>query len=172
MPKADFEANPWESDVFSPKVRFTDLSYGANAWNWNFGDGESSNIQHPTHIFPDSGTYSVTLSILSKYGCADEITKSIRINPDFAVFIPNSFTPDGDGINDSFGAKGYGITEYKMLIFDRWGELIFESYKYGDNWNGKASNKELESEVFVYKITLKDINHKTHQFIGNVNVIR
>lgn len=172
MPKANFEANPWESDVFSPKVRFTDLSYGANAWNWNFGDGATSGIQHPTHIFPDSGTYSVTLSILSKYGCADLVTKSIRINPDFAVFIPNSFTPDADGINDSFGVKGYGITEYKMLIFDRWGELIFESYKYGDNWDGKSGGKEVEAEAFVYKITLKDINFKTHQFIGNVNVIR
>lgn len=172
MPKADFEANPWESDVFSSKIRFTDLSYGANTWNWSFGDGATSNIQHPTHIFSDSGTYTVTLNIISKYGCVDAITKTIRINPDFAVFIPNAFTPDADGINDTFGAKGYGINEYSMLIFDRWGELIFESYRYGNNWDGKQKGKEVEVGVYVYKIILKDINMKSHQFIGNVNVIR
>lgn len=171
-PVANFEADPWESDIYRPKVNFTDISAGASKWFWNFGDGQTSVIKNPSNTYQDSGTYTVTMYIENQWGCADTISKTIRINPDFSIFIPNAFTPDGDGINDSFGAIGYGITEYNMYIFDRWGELIFESHKYGENWNGTTSGKESQIGVYPYRIDIKDINLKPHSFIGHINLVK
>lgn len=171
-PVANFEADPWESDIFRPEINFTDISAGASKWLWNFGDGQTSVVKNPKHLFQDSGTYTVSMYIENQWGCSDTISKTIRINPDFSIFIPNAFTPDGDGVNDSFGAVGYGITEYNMYVFDRWGELIFESHKYGENWNGFTSGKEAQVGVYPYRIDIKDINLKPHSFIGHVNLVK
>ncbi|PIQ16335.1 MAG: hypothetical protein COW67_03530, partial [Flavobacteriales bacterium CG18_big_fil_WC_8_21_14_2_50_32_9] len=72
----------------------------------------------------------------NEYGCEDTTEKIIKINPVFVIFIPNAFTPDEDGINDYFFATGYGITQIETLIFDRWGELIFEGYELESKWDG------------------------------------
>lgn len=171
-PIADFDADPWETDIFRPKVQFFDQSTGASTWLWNFGDGKTAGIKSPAHIYQDSGTYTVQLYIENQWGCSDTISKRVRINPDFSIFIPNTFTPDGDGVNETFGAKGYGITEYNMYIFDRWGELIYESHQYGVDWDGSVKGTIAQTGVYPYKIDVKDINGKSHSFVGHVNLLR
>jgi gliding motility-associated-like protein len=111
----------------------------------------------------------------NQYGCKDFITKVITIDPEFHLYIPNVFTPDGNGLNDVFQPKGIGINEndYKMLIFDRWGELIFESDNLHKGWDGsvKGSQGKATQDIYVYKIYVKDLKGKRHEFVGHVTCL-
>ncbi|MFN7014374.1 MAG: PKD domain-containing protein, partial [Bacteroidia bacterium] len=128
LPIADFSTDPNPTDIFRPTVQFNDLSIGASSWLWKFGDNTfnpDTIIQNPSHTYVDTGIFNVWLHIENVYGCKDSIAKPVNIRPDFALFIPNAFTPNGDSYNPTFAAKGYGIKEFTMYIFNRWGELIF-----------------------------------------------
>jgi gliding motility-associated-like protein len=171
-PIASFTFSPDEADLFDSEITFTDLSVVAAQWYWDFGDGTTDVIQHPVHQYLDSGSYTVVLHIENQYGCKDSTEKVVIIKPTFAVYIPNAFTPDGDNINDFFFASGYGITQLETLIFDRWGEIIFEGYQLDSKWDGTYKNLLVETEVFNYKIRAKDIFGKWHEFIGKVTLIK
>lgn len=105
----------------------------------------------------------------------DYIAKVITIDPEFHLYIPNVFTPDGNGLNDVFQPKGIGIdeTDYKMLIFDRWGELIFQSNEFRKGWDGtvKGHSKKATQDVYVYKIYVKDLKGNRHEFVGHVTCL-
>jgi len=171
-PFADFTYSPMETDLFDSEITFTHVSVVAAQWNWDFGDETAAVIQHPVHQYLDSGSYTVVLHIENQYGCKDSTEKVVIIKPTFAIYIPNAFTPDGDGINDFFFASGYGITQLETLIFDRWGEIIFEGYQLDSKWDGIYKNLLVKTEVFNYKIRAKDIFGKWHEFIGKVTLIK
>lgn len=174
LPSADFTWNPEVlSAIYQPEANFTDLSQGASVWSWNFGDGGTANSQNPSHQYGDSGTYVIWLNIENQYGCKDSIWKTIRVEPEYALYIPNTFTPDGDGNNDYFAPKGYGIEEQSMLIFDRWGEVIFEGYQLDSKWDGKVKNRSVgKTDVYTYKIETKDIKGESHTYIGKVTLLK
>lgn len=171
-PLADFSYTPDEANIYNSEISFTDLSIAPNKWFWDIGDkGTTFNIQHPVYEYADSGNYPVTLFVENSYKCKDTVTKIIRIEPAFALWIPNAFTPDSDTKNDAFYAKGYGIDEFEMLIFDRWGELIFEGYTMESKWDGRYKNGEIKQDVYVYKIRAKDVFGKWHEYIGKVTIV-
>jgi len=127
QPAAAFSADPIVTTIMSPTVSFTDLSSGASAWTWTFGDAlGGSTQQHPTYTYADTGYYQVMLITTNQYGCADTAYLGIDINDDFTFYAPNSFTPNGDGKNDTWSPYGIGIDagDYRLLIYDRWGNLI------------------------------------------------
>ena len=95
------------------------------------------------------------LIVTNQFGCTDTITLKLTIGPDFSFYVPNAFTPNGDGVNNGFNGKGEGIAEYEMNIFDRWGELIFHSNSLTDNWDGvsKFRATQCQQDVYVYKIS-------------------
>jgi gliding motility-associated-like protein len=177
-PHASFYA-PAHTTVVSPSVHFTDYSSSATQWTWNFGDNlnpttNTSTEQNPTHIYSDIGYYCVKLVTTNAF-CADSITSCIWIDPEFVLYIPNAFTPnDGNGTNDEFYPKGQYIKEYSMRIYDRWGNTIFTSDELNKHWNGKANggSEVAQSDVYVYVITVKDVNDINHKVIGNVTLIR
>ncbi|MBW6483437.1 MAG: PKD domain-containing protein [Vicingaceae bacterium] len=171
-PFADFTYSPMETDIYDSEITFTDLSVVADQWNWDFGDEASAVIPHPVHQYLDSGSYTVVLQIENQYGCRDTTQKTVKINPTFAIYIPNAFTPSGDKVNDFFFASGYGITQLETLIFDRWGEIIFEGYQLDSKWDGTYKGTFAKTEVYTYKIRAKDIFGKWHDFIGKVTLIR
>ncbi|HRD40555.1 MAG TPA: gliding motility-associated C-terminal domain-containing protein, partial [Bacteroidia bacterium] len=115
------------------------------AWNWYFYSNatNTSNMQHPTFYYPEAGTYPVTLVVKSDKGCIDTITKIIVVGEDFGIYIPNAFTPNGDGLNDFFQPKGFGIKDYELEIFDRWGERIFNTKVFEEGWDDDISLKHL-----------------------------
>ena len=114
-PVANFQYTPDYITVNDPFVRFTDLSINPETWEWNFGDGSPHDfVTNPSHLYSsDTGTYTVTLIVNNRFNCDDSIAYQLVINPDYTIYIPNSFTPNDDGINESFKVYGRGL---KMLL--------------------------------------------------------
>ena len=148
------------------------------SWYWDFGTGEtlSPNQSNPTYGYPftNGGTYNTTLTVYNAYGCSDVISKEIIVEPYFTFYIPNVFSPDYDGKNDTFFGVGIGISEYEITIFDRWGEKIFESKDIEIGWDGRAKGgaEIAQQDVYVWKVNLKDIFNKKHEYLGKVTLIK
>ena len=175
-PTANFSYSPLDVTLFDPLVYFTDLSlFNIASWQWNFANLGASAMQHPNFTFPgeDTASYPVTLLVTNDNGCTDSITKLVKINGETGVFVPNAFTPDGDNLNEFFAPQGFGVSPegYAFLIFDRWGEVIFESYSPFDGWNGTYKGKVVQNGTYVWKLNYKDTNGKKFQNIGKVTII-
>ena len=175
-PTANFSYAPTDVTIFDPLVYFTDLSFfNINSWQWNFANLGNSAQQHPNFTFPgeDSASYPVTLWVTNADGCTDSITKIVKINGETGVFVPNAFTPDFDNLNETFSPKGYGVSPdgYSFLIFDRWGEIIFESYIPFEGWNGSYKGNIVQNGTYVWKLNYNDTNGKNYQLIGKVAII-
>jgi gliding motility-associated-like protein len=176
VPVADFFPSPFRTDIYSPEIIFTNTSDGATTALWNFADGQSSSSYNTTHSYAEPGKYGVLLTVCNTFGCCDTITKFVKVDGSFTYFVPTAFTIDGDNINELFFAKGVGIdTErYLLQVFDRWGELIWETTDLNQGWNGVAKNGDLaNSAVYVWKASVweKDKNLH-HNFIGHVTLLR
>ncbi|MES2287208.1 MAG: PKD domain-containing protein [Bacteroidota bacterium] len=174
-PAAAFSAQPKTTTITDPVISITDLSVGANIWNWNFGDLTSSAIFNPSpHTYSDTGSYTITLITSTTYGCVDSTFQTIIIEPDFVFYIPNAFTPNGDGMNDSFSGKGAFIAEFKMNIFDRWGNMIFVSNDINISWDGKGNkSKDIAlPDQYIYSISVIDFKSRIHNYNGTVTLIR
>ena len=182
MPKAMFTANPWQVSQYDPVIHFTDQSTSdvpIITWVWNLGDGKivSPKTKNPVHKYEVGvwGTYNVKLYIINDHGCVDSITRPVEVLPEFTFYIPNAFTPNrNDGINDTFFGKGVGIVEYHIWIFDRWGNMIFNTKDINEGWDGRANNgaEIAQQDVYVWKVQLKDIFGKKHDYIGTVTLVR
>lgn len=177
LPEAKFELNPVKTTILNPTIKFTDQSIGAINWNWDFGDPTditNSTEQSPTHTYADTGNYCVLLTVTNSFNCIDTTTHCLVVAADFSFYIPNAFSPNGDGVNELFSGKGIGILEYKMRVFDRWGELIFQSDDITKQWDGRANygNEIVQQDVYVYIVDLIDIFKKKHKFVGHVTVVK
>ncbi len=179
-PTADFNYNPYKPIVNEDAdVHFTDASYGANItnWNWYFMNNASatSNLQNPVYVYKDAGQFVIALIVKSDYGCVDTTLKSILVGEDFGIYVPNAFTVNGDGVNDRFYAKGYGITKFEMNIFDRWGEKLFTSNDIQDAWDGtyqNRGNKEVKEDIYTWVINVTNVFGKAKEFTGHVTLIK
>jgi gliding motility-associated-like protein len=159
--------------VINPSFEFTDLSSpNVTAWDWNFGDGSYSAIQHPTHSFSDVGTYPIKLIVETQYGCLDTIEYQVKVNPVFTFYIPNSFTPDDNGINDLFFGSGKAYTSYEMWIFDRWGEQLFYSVDDEFHWDGTFKGEKVQQGTYVYRFYLLDWEGHDHKYKGHFTLHR
>ncbi|MCW3084739.1 MAG: hypothetical protein JWP12_2105 [Bacteroidetes bacterium] len=181
IPHAVFTA-PASTGIVVPVVPYTDQSTvqsgSITSWNWNFGEtGSSSNtshLQNPSHTFSEVGTYCAHLVVTSNNGCVDSTDVCIVIDPEFTFFVPNAFSPNGDGINDEFYGKGDFIHDFEMSIYDRWGNLLFFTDDIDKHWNGTANhgNEVAQMDTYVYVIKLKDNKDKKHQYIGSVTLVK
>jgi len=182
LPIAEFSYIPGPTVTLTDAVFFTDLSIsGIVSWAWDLGDGSTDSIQNPIHVYGDTGTYMITLIVVSQYGCVDTVEHPLKIK-DFAFYIPNCFTPNGDNDNEFFFGKGIGITEYEMWIFDRWGNLIFHC-DINDLpqtqpcwWNGRvrggSSEQIVQEDVYVWKVKFTSVFKKEYNYIGHVSVVK
>jgi gliding motility-associated-like protein len=175
VPEADFTNVPEEASILNPVISFFDASINAREWTWDFGDhSEMAHSKNTEHIFSDTGYYSVKMIATSHTGCADTVRKTVLIKGEFAVYIPNAFTPNNDGTNDKFSALGMGISDYEMLIYNRWGEKIYETKSLSDGWNGIRMDRDEKcaADVYVYKIYVVDNMGRRHDYVGHVNLVR
>ncbi len=178
-PQVNFVFTPDSIDILNPEVRFTTNSDG-KYFKWNFGDGKpTSPLKNPTHIFPDeSGKYyTVTLTAFNtKEGCTNTYSQVIVAKEPIIYYIPNSFTPNGDEINNTFQpifSSGLDPFNYSFYIYNRWGELIFESHNVKIGWDGTYGNKIVENNTYVWKIEFNEKQtEKQHVKLGHVNVVR
>lgn len=173
-PVADFNTSPDPNTIANSQIEFSDMSKGATSWEWNFGDGIGTSDQpDPVYIYKTDGTYSVRLIATSSDDCADTAYKKIIIEGGNDIYIPNAFTPNGDGLNDNFKVLGIGIQSVAMIIYDRWGEKVFEQKGSTVLWNGYNQKQAMcEPGVYVYVINVIDVNGKLRNFKGIVTLIR
>ncbi|HHZ64711.1 MAG TPA: PKD domain-containing protein [Flavobacteriales bacterium] len=180
VPVADFDATPNPTNLFNPAVTFANLSLPDPlilGSAWDFGDSSNSTMTDPIHIYEDTGTFFVELVITDANGCKDSITKIIVIEGSYILFVPTSFTPNGDGYNDYFFPKGVGIDseEFEMFIYDRWGDQIFKTEDYNLPWDGRANkgSNVAQEDVYIWVIKTRDTgNNVPHQYVGHVTLIR
>ncbi|MBA2611996.1 MAG: gliding motility-associated C-terminal domain-containing protein [Bacteroidetes bacterium] len=181
-PHSDFN---WDPDVVTTsnnQVTFNPMyKYGPiTSINWMFsGTGingyDTSNIQHPQRVFENPGKYPVMLIQRTDKGCIDSVVKFIDIIEDFNVFIPNTFTPNGDGLNDIFNIKGLGLkaTGYSMELFDRWGHSMYQTKDVTKGWDGTVKGQPAQDGVYIYKIYAVGANGEgKKEYIGHVTLMK
>jgi gliding motility-associated-like protein len=178
-PKAQFYTSPVNPTILDPTIQFTDASYApsssiTNIFWQTFGDGTDSTsiLPKPVHTYRDTGTYCITLIATNTYGCKDTNTECIFIKPYFTLYIPNAFSPNGDGDNDIFTAVGDYIFDFDMKIFDRWGGLIYHSTHVNNGWNGSMQGRAAIEDVYVYVISATDYHNKSYSYKGTVTLIK
>jgi|ETNmetMinimDraft_30_1059905.scaffolds.fasta_scaffold01482_2 gliding motility-associated-like protein len=174
VPVADFEADPYETLLEDGVINFINNSASQDimTYQWYFGDNDSSTISNPEHKYTEEGVYLVQLITTTSNGCQHEVSKDVVIHPDFAVYPPNAFTPNGDGENDTFEVKGTGVNSYLLRIYSRWGELIFESSSLEDQWDGTYKGSLVTTGTYVYSINYRSMVDKDYKIHGTVTVIR
>jgi gliding motility-associated-like protein len=160
-PTAAFTASTYEITNVYNEVYFTNHSQNATKYDWYFGDETGhSTLTNPKYSYnPDIiRNYMVTLVAKNNFGCTDTARVSIKMTEDIIFYVPNAFTPDGDEFNNTFKpivANGYDTFDYELLIFDRWGEIIFESHDTQIGWDGTYQGKLCQDGTYVWKINLK-----------------
>ena len=176
-PTAIFTADPINQSVVEPLVNFYNFSQNATSYEWNFGDGDSSFAVNTNHSFPgESIDYLVVLTAFNEVGCSD--TAAIYIHVGFILYVPNSFTPNDDERNQDFLpiiSAGYKLGTYRLNIYNRWGENVFESYDPNVGWNGTYGQSSINCEIgtYTYEIELEVLqNQEIKKLIGHVNLIR
>jgi gliding motility-associated-like protein len=176
-PKADFILSPQPTTIMAPTIYFTDKSTdinGITTWLWTFGDltDSISAIRNPVHTYGDTGTYCATLRVANAHGCSDSITQCLVIDPQYTLYIPDAFTPNSNGLNDVFMAKGEALKSFDMYVFDRWGLLLFHSSDINKGWNGKYGKHDCQEDTYVYLINIHDNYDKKHSYIGKVTLLK
>ncbi len=174
LPDADFSVDNYIVNLDFPAVEMTLLTGGLSSWSWQVDGLTFLNESSIRYEFADIGIHCILLDVTSLQGCRDTVSRCVEVVPGYSFYIPNSFSPDEDKLNDVFIPKGNGIIDFKMEIFTRWGEKLFESIDFLVGWNGidAYSNKPLPQGVYVYKIYVLDRFNKEYDYMGNVNLFR
>jgi gliding motility-associated-like protein len=173
-PHADFNFAP-QRPVENSQVDFTNSSYGAGITNYNWSFSHQPNTvntqQSPTMIFENPGGYLAVLIVTNDKGCTDTVMKPIIIGEDYGLYVPEAFTPNGDGINDEFFPKGYGIVTYEMSVFNRWGEKLFSTGDFAERWKGNYQGRSddiVEDGVYIWLIKGTNVFGKSIELTGKV----
>ncbi len=152
---------------------FSTSSPDVVSYFWDFGDGQTSTDQNPEHTYADSGYYNVMLVVTNQFGCTDTAFETVYAYPDFRFFIPNTFTPNLDALNDIFTGVGMGFIKYEMIIFDRWGVEIFHTDDINRGWDGEDRNgRRCPIGVYAYRVDLETPAQLKYRYIGHVNLLR
>ena len=176
--KAEFDISP-DTNLYKKNdpIFFIDKSIDElteiTKWYWKFGDGFSSYDQDVQHSYNQAGDFNVVLVVENFCGCLDSISRQVIVR-DFLLHIPNSFSPQGDEINDIFMPQGIGVKNYELKIYNRWGEHIFTSNDLSIGWDGshKSKTRTVQAGVYAYLINIVDIFGKKYTYNGHVNLIR
>lgn len=175
-PIADYTFIQNASNSLSQEIQFKNKSQNANGYYWQFGTFGASYDESPNFTFPDTGLVHVDLISFHPLGCSDTMTQHIDFEPKLTYFLPNAFTPNNDGLNDTFVGKGRleYITEFNLQIWNRWGEMIYESDNPAAGWNGEYNNsgKPAPKGVYVYNMVYKGPRRKLNNKKGQVTLIR
>ena len=178
-PKAGFIA-PEEVFVSNPEVQLINNStvLGNNTYNWKIDNLYQLSDINPIISLSKVGKHSITLIASTSEGCKDQISKTIELKNDFNVFIPSSFTPNFDKINDEFkpifSPFGLDTKHYEMEIFNRWGQSLFRTTDVNKGWDGSLQNnsESLKEEVYVYKIKYKDLDGNFYNKMGHLTLLK
>jgi gliding motility-associated-like protein len=173
VPTAGFTVTSNSVSIFAPFIGTIDQSVNSDSCVMNFGDGFVTSDCNFTHTYWTWGHFDITQIVYNQYGCTDTMVIPVEVRPEFRFFVPNTFTPNGDGLNDVFIPAIMGVSDYHLMIFDRWGELIFETYDVNTGWDGRYKGNKCQEDVYVWKIEYVNVvNGEKNKVIGHVNLVR
>ena len=175
-PNAAFAVEPPEVTNVFPDFRLQDQSTDALRWLWQFGDGRQYTDRNPSTAARDLGTLRITQFAYNNFGCQDSSSQILRILPEVRYFLPNAFTPNGDSVNDELRAVGIfaGMRNFRINVWNRWGEMVFQSSDPQDTWNGLKFNQGSELPVGVYTVMASYLDPKDLmiEYRGFVTLLR
>jgi gliding motility-associated-like protein len=172
-PTAAFDVNPPITSVSQAFIKITDESQGASIWEYDLGDGNYSNSPSLNHTFNEVGNYYITQFVQNEFGCTDSTQRAIEIQEDFILYVPNAFTPnDGNNRNDYFTWAISGYETFEMRVFNRWGELIFETKDPNGQWDGKYNGQKVRDGVYVWQVKALDLNGDERIITGHVSALK
>jgi gliding motility-associated-like protein len=174
-PHAFFDYSPKTVDTNDQPIQFTNLSDNGNSYHWNFGDGGSSEDTNPTHKYTSEGMYKVTLLVTAEHSCTDTFVKenAISVTAHGKISFPTVFSPNAqlDENKIFLPAIADNIAIYHLMIFNRWGVLVFESFNADAGWDGFYKNKPAKSDVYMWKVVGKYSNGRSFVFSGDVTLL-
>jgi gliding motility-associated-like protein len=175
-PKAGFEFSPFHPIEGMDEVLFTNTSSGQNlsnfSWHFNNNSGFTSSSEHTSYLFENEGIYPIAMVVSNANGCSDTLIKTITVEPNFNIYVPNAFTPNGDNLNDVFMPVGSGIKTYSLLIFDRWGGKLFESATILVGWDGTYKGEAVKMDIYNWKISATNAKGEKKEMAGRVSLLR
>jgi len=173
-PEAGISAEPLIENILTPYITFSDLSTDVLGCTLYPGDGNLLVNCNSMYTYTDTGTFDAYLVAVNELGCKDTAGIKVKIEPNFSFYVPNAFSPNGDFVNDFFYAKGEGIKEYEMLIFNRWGNIVFRCNDINEKWDGFVNKGKDEApvDVYVYKVILVDVFNERKTYVGKVTLVR
>ncbi len=175
-PKAAFNVLKQEYDGHLPSVHFENRSMAGQSYHWSFGDGETSEIPHPDHIYKKKGVYQVELLTTNDVGCVDQTMKEVRIDKDYNLDAPASFTPNGDGREDFFipeALRTLGV-KFHLAIYDTNGAVMYETNDATQPWLGKVNNRSeaCPTGEYVWVVDVRESLHLAETYTGKVKLVR
>jgi gliding motility-associated-like protein len=168
IPKAFFTAEPKETTLSNPLINLVNQSVGAEEFLWRFGDNETSALFEEDHSYNETGNYCIWLIAKNDFGCIDSTKDCVKIKPNYTLFIPNSFTPNGDGLNDVFIPLTQSVKDYEMTIYNRWGLSVFRSQQLEYGWDGGTEPQG----AFNYVIQVTTLAGEDKIYTGSVTLYR
>ncbi len=171
FPVADFTAMP-DSGWIPLGVQFINLSTGGVSYDWTIAKGIRSTEFEPFYLYTDSGHFKVILFVTNEYGCRDSTMRVIIVKGGFTIFVPNAFTPNGDGINDQFFLEEIGVDQFNIQIYDRWGQLLYQSDDKNFRWDGRFHSADVQEEVYTWVIDATSFMGHSVRTAGTVTVLR
>ncbi|MEQ1734413.1 MAG: PKD domain-containing protein, partial [Bacteroidia bacterium] len=178
-PTAEFSISPSVTTLADAIITIVDKNKLGDVIDWNYGDDLTSQtttyVPSHTHQYKDSGTYIITQYVTTNFGCKDTAYQTLQINPSAILFIPNTFTPNADGVNDYFNAKGYGIIKYELRIFDRWGKVVgIVTELTASGWDGNDINtgQRCKTEVYTWQLNYTTVLNEKRVQIGKVTLLK
>ena len=172
-PNAVFQLNPFPVAPFPGQLCMTDATQGATQWNWVINGVPSATTSSYCYTIPDTGTICVVLFVQDSVGCADSALACVEVLGDALISIPNVFSPNGNGINDTFLVTWTNLTSLDCEIYDRWGVLIYHWNALNGGWDGKTDNgKEATDGVYYYICTAVTTQGEVRKLSGFVHLVR
>jgi gliding motility-associated-like protein len=171
IPSASFSFSPTEPKE-NTFTNFTNQSTGATHYLWHFGDGDTSTLENPSHIFDATAIYNVCLTAINDAGCSDDTCMNVRslIRP--LVDVPSAFTPGKFGANGTIRVVGFGIKEMDWNIYNRWGQKVFESNNLKSSWDGTFNGKLQPMDVYTYTLDVTFTNGQKVRKTGDITLLR
>lgn len=182
-PESEFLAVPAYTTIELPEIEFKNRTRNLTEemkYTWNFGDykipggGKSSEV-NSTHTYSDTGLYTIQLISENKHGCKDTMKKPayVEIDPAILVYIPNAFSPNGDGKNDIFRVTASGFIEFEVIIYNRWGEELYRSDEYETHgWDGTFQGRQVPEGVYIYLLKATSLKGNEYEYTGNITLLR
>ncbi|MDX1651699.1 MAG: choice-of-anchor L domain-containing protein [Brumimicrobium sp.] len=153
-------------------ITFQNLTHNGNTYEWSFGDGSTSTMTHPNNTYSTPGSYDITLIATDVKGCKDTTVRTIIILDEFYLYVPNTFTPDNDRFNNTFKISSVNLIDFEIRIFNRWGEVVFESQDKNFEWDGTYNGEVVRDGTYVWQIYYRSINDDEEKISGHINVLR